>query len=196
MNAVFRVPPSFLAAALVSSSGLRRVSRRRLSDRCVHTGEWAASTSLSWLITPLTVRARVAPAVGIWVGSASRSRYWRLMPMGMRRLPVTTSRTVSTADGGGAGSASPGSGTGGIGGSSASRARSMNCIDSRRLPSPSATVWCSFWMMAPWPPSSPSTTKNAHSGRVRSKGSAAISVARSHSCRSVPGSGRATWRTW
>jgi hypothetical protein len=31
---------------------------------------------------------------------------------------------------------------------------------------------------------------------VRSKGSAAISVARSHSCRSVPGSGRVTWRTW
>ena len=51
----------------------------------------------------------------IWVGSASRSRYWRLMPMGMRSPPVTTSRTVSRADGGGAGSASPGSGTGGIG---------------------------------------------------------------------------------
>ena len=99
MNAVFSVPPSFLAEAFVSSSGLRRVSRRRLSDRCVHTGEWAASTSVSWLITPLTVRARVAPAVGIRVGSASRSRYWRPMPMGMRRLPVTTSRTVSTADG-------------------------------------------------------------------------------------------------
>ena len=55
MNAVFRVPPSVLAAALVSSMGARSVSSRRRSDRSVHSGEWAASVSESWLTTPRTV---------------------------------------------------------------------------------------------------------------------------------------------
>ena len=172
MNAVFRVPPSFLAAALVSSSGPGATSRRRRSDRCVHSGEWAGSTSRE-----LADDAPDGPiaAVRRRSGSASGRRAarctWRPMPMGMRRPPVTRSRTVSTAVGGGGGSASsPARATGG--GSAVLRvaARSRNCIDIRRLPSPSAMVWCIFWMSAARPPLKPSTTKNSHSGRVRSKG--------------------------
>ena len=55
MNAVLRVPPSFLAAALVSASGACSVSRRLRSDRRVHTVECAASVSESWLTTPRRV---------------------------------------------------------------------------------------------------------------------------------------------
>ena len=42
----------------------------------------------------------------------------------------------------------------------------------------------------------PSTMVNCHSGRVRSKGSSSIRLARSNSSRRVPGLGRAMRRTW
>ena len=61
---------------------------------------------------------------------------------------------------------------------------------------PSVIVWCIFVSRAAWPPSRPSTTRNCHSGRVRSSGSRTNRLARSRSCRRVPGDGRATRRTW
>ena len=91
-----------------------------------------------------------------------------------------------------------GSGAGRTGaiGSVASRARSMNCSDMRMLPSPSAMAWCSFWIMAAPPSSSPSTTTNSHSGRVRSNGDCTSVAARSRSWRIDPGAGSATQRRW
>ncbi len=72
----------------------------------------------------------------------------------------------------------------------------MNCSDMRMLPSPSAMAWCSFWIMAAPPSSSPSTTTNSHSGRVRSNGDCTSVAARSRSWRIDPGAGSATQRRW
>jgi hypothetical protein len=72
----------------------------------------------------------------------------------------------------------------GISGSGASRSASRNEAERRRPPSPSVIEWWSFWIMAPRPPSSPSTRVNCHSGRPRSKGSADSTAARSSTARS------------
>ena len=75
-------------------------------------------------------------------------------------------------------------------GSGASRSTSMNSIDIRTPPSPSVIVWCICCTIAARPPSRPSMTVKRHSGRARSKGSAARRAARSSSWRSVPGAGQ------
>ena len=57
-KAVLSVPPRRLAASLVSRNGARTTSRWRFSERSVHSGEWARSTSESWVSTPRTVSMR------------------------------------------------------------------------------------------------------------------------------------------
>ena len=74
--------------------------------------------------------------------------------------------------------------------------RSRYCSDMRTPPTPSVSVWWKRWRSAPRPSGSPSTARNSHRGRVRSNGSWAKATARSQSASSVPGSGRATARTW
>ncbi len=71
MNAVLSVPPSRLAASLVSRNGARTTSKWRRNERSVHSGEWAFSTSDSWDTTPRTVSTVATPAAGMAVGSAS-----------------------------------------------------------------------------------------------------------------------------
>ncbi len=71
------------------------------------------------------------------------------MPIGIRRLPASRSRTVSPVVGGRRRLGACVSGPAAIGGSSASsRSKSRNCSDSCTPPSPSAIVWCSFWIRA------------------------------------------------
>ena len=72
----------------------------------------------------------------------------------------------------------------------------MNCSDMRMLPSPSAMAWWSFWIIAARPSSSPSMTRNSHSGRVRSNGVPTNVAVRSSSCRIDPGFGSADQRRW
>ena len=106
------------------------------------------------------------------------------MPSGSRNLPATqvAQRVRPSTVGGGVDRDSIVAGSSG-GGSGASRSKSRYCSDSCTPPSPSVIVWCIFWTSAALPPRSPSTTTNCHSGRVRSNGSATISVARSSSWR-------------
>ena len=83
------VPPSRLAASL----GLRRTVRAAPPSAAAATARSTAanvrlSVSLSCCITPRNVSAAAEPAAGMPVGSASRSRIWRIRPSGSRRLPA------------------------------------------------------------------------------------------------------------
>ncbi len=158
MNAVLSVPPEPLGRRLglvewrcAASRGAGGVSG------CVHTGEWAASTSESWVTTVRTVSAKVMPADGIWVGIgeevADLADHADRHPQAAGQHDPEPCRPA--VGGGGGSGASSGSGTRWVGGSGASRARSRNCIDIRTLASPSAIVWCIFSMRAPRPPFEP-----------------------------------------
>ena len=169
MNAVLSVPPRRLAASLVSRNGARTTSKWRRSERSVHSGEWAFSTSDSCDRTPRTVSTVAALAAGIAVGSMSSSCTWRATPSGSRKPPAIRSRIDSAAVGlGGGGVMSAASSSIG-GGGGASRSKSRNCSDICTPPSPSVIVWCIFCTSAALPPRRPSMTVNCHSGRIRSK---------------------------
>ena len=191
------VPPRRFAASLVSRNGARTTSKRRRSERSVHSGECAFSTSESCEHDAADRvdrrRAggrdgrRVGEQLGDLAGDADRQP---------EAAEQQVADGVAAADGAMAvGAASIVAGSIG-GGSGASRSKSRNCSDICTPPSPSVIVWCIFCTSADLPPRRPSTTTNCHSGRVRSNGSSVSSVARSSSWRSVPGLGRAMWRTW
>ena len=186
---MFSVPPSRLAAAFVALNGARTTSSRRCSERSVHSGECAFSTSESCATRPRIVPTVAELAAGIAIGSASSSMTWRATPIGSRKPPATRSRTVSAAVGAGGTIGSTDSGST-AGGSGASRSKSRYCSDICMPPSPSVIVWCIFDTRAALPPRSPSTTVNCQSGRVRSNGSSVISVPRSSSWRIEPGLGQ------
>ena len=171
-------------------------SRWRRSERSVHSGDRAFSVSPSSLRMARSVSAAAVVASGIWAGSASRSLTCLTMPNGMRSEPASRSRIESPELPSVGHAPSSSSSSVGIGSSGASRSKSRNSSDSCTPPSPSVIVWCIFSIRAARPPSRPSTITNCHSGRVRSNGSAVISVARSSSWRSVPGLGSAMRRTW
>ena len=193
---MFSVPPRRVAASLVSANGARATSNRRRRERCRQSGERACSTSDSCVTIPRIVSRVAAPAVGMEVGSASRSFTWRAMPTGRRNPPTNRSRTVSAVVGDGGGpttsalTAARGSGSG------ASRAKSRYCRAICTPPSPSVIVWCIFCTSAALPPRRPSITVNCQSGRVRSNGSRVSNVARSRTWRGDPGLGTAIRRTW
>ena len=184
---MFILPPIAREASNRSRYGTRSVSSRRCSERCVHSGERAGSTLCNSATSPCTAAAACVPTAGRPSGSESTSRTWRSSASGARitslKLEVSTSPAAWAAEcvvASFVGSANSG-------GAGASRVRSRNCIDSATPPWPSVTVWCSFWMSALRPPSSPSTITNCHSGRERSKASLATSVVRSCSWRIEPG---------
>ena len=192
MNAVFRVPPSFLAAALVSSSGLRRVSSRRFSDR-LRPDRGVGRLDVAELADHALDRpgegdargrdlGRVGEEVPVLAADADghaqaagqdvahrlhgRRRWCAARPPRRARAPVAWA------------------------GSSASRVRSMNCIDSRRLAlavGDGVVQLLDDGALAVLQPVD--DVRTAHRGRVRSKGSAAIRVARSQQLAQRPGAG-------
>ena len=114
---MFSVPPRRLAAFFVSRNGARTTSKWRFSERSVHSGDFAFSTSDSCWRTLRTVSTVAALAAGIAVGSMSSLLTWRATPIGSRNPPATRSRSDSAADGsGGGGATSTASGSIGGGG--------------------------------------------------------------------------------
>ena len=166
---------------------------RRRSERSVHTGERAGSDTTTWRMADCPSSTQLAGEPdelrsGRAGGRGSPSAVRRAMPRPRRSWWVSVSTVVSTrlrVD------RRRARGRSGAIGSVASRAMSMNCSDMRMLPSPSAMAWWSFWTIAARPSSRPSTTRNSHSGRVRSNGVPTNVAVRSSSCRIDPGLGSA-----
>ena len=87
------VPPSRVAAVFVALNGVRTISSRRRSERSVHSGECAFSTSESCVTRPRIVPTVAVLAAGMAIGSASSSLTWRATPIGSRNPPAMRSRT-------------------------------------------------------------------------------------------------------
>ena len=190
----FTLPPRAFAARFVSSSGIRSTSKRRRSERSVHSGERAWSVTDAWRTSDCTARDELGAQRGHLVGMAGE-----VGDVG-DRSPSDAELTAQVVRRGFDHRADERRRLGGLGvvfaiGGSArscpSRLKSMNSADMRTPPSPSVIVWWIFWNSAARPPSRPSMIVNSHNGRVRSSGCAASAAARSNNVRSVAGSGQA-----
>ena len=109
----------------------------------------------------------------------------------MRTRPATPSATSSASEGSGAGvQRSSTSGSAGTGD------RSNRTVAMSTPETPSTSAWCVFEISAKRPPSRPCTIQISQSGFERSRRWEKIRPASWRSWSSLPGFGRAVWRTW